>query len=79
MVAHVLSVYVHHLPSRATARLPTLALARTLSTTVCPEGTWRKSGTLRPTLTLRQVLGRVTHLCLQYSGVLPLMLEGIKN
>ncbi|KAK7807328.1 hypothetical protein U0070_010868 [Myodes glareolus] len=54
MVAHVLSICVHHLPSRATARLPTLALARTLSTTVCPEGTWRKSGTLLPALALTQ-------------------------
>ena len=45
-----------------------------LCTTICPEGTQK-----RPALALTQVPGRVTHLYLQYSGVLPLMLEGIKN
>ena len=81
MAARVLSVCVRRLPLAFAPlpRLPTLALSRPLSITVCPEGTRRRSGTLQSALALTQVPGRVTHLCRQYSDVPPLTLEGIKD
>ncbi|XP_057650237.1 acyl carrier protein, mitochondrial-like [Chionomys nivalis] len=81
MAAPVLSVCVCRLPAAFAPlpRLPTLALARPLSITVCPEGTRRRSGTLQFARALMQVPGRVTHLCRQYSDAPPLTLEGIKD
>uniref|UniRef100_A0A8C8TH18 NADH:ubiquinone oxidoreductase subunit AB1 n=1 Tax=Peromyscus maniculatus bairdii TaxID=230844 RepID=A0A8C8TH18_PERMB len=81
MAARVLSACVRRLPAAFVPklRLPTLALARPLSTTLCPEGTRRRPGTLQPSLALTQVPGRVTHLCRQYSDAPPLTLEGIKD
>ncbi|XP_049999312.1 acyl carrier protein, mitochondrial [Alexandromys fortis] len=81
MAARVLSVCVRRLPAAFAPlpRLPTLALARPLSITVCPEGTRRRSGTLQSALALTQVPGRVTNLCRQYSDAPPLTLEGIKD
>ncbi|XP_038177161.1 acyl carrier protein, mitochondrial-like [Arvicola amphibius] len=77
MAARVLSVCVCCLPAAFAPLpwLPTLALVWPLSTTVYPEGTRRRSQTLQPSLALMQV----THLCLQYSGIPPLTVEGIKN
>ncbi|KAH0521508.1 Acyl carrier protein, mitochondrial [Microtus ochrogaster] len=79
--SRVLSVCVRRLPAAFAPlpRLPTLALARPLSITVCPEGTRRRFRTLQPALALTQVPGRVTHLCRQYSDTPPLTLEGIKD
>lgn len=57
MAARVLSVCVRRLPAAFAPlpRLPTLALARPLSITVCPEGTRRRPGTLQSALALTQV------------------------
>lgn len=57
MAARVLSACVRRLPVAFAPlpRLPTLALARPLSTTLCSEGTRRKLGTLQPVLALTQV------------------------
>ncbi|XP_040611113.1 acyl carrier protein, mitochondrial [Mesocricetus auratus] len=81
MAARVLSTCVRRLPAAFTSlpRLPPLALARPLSTTLCSEGTQRRPGSLQPVLALTQVPGKVTHLCRQYSDAPPLTLEGIKD
>ncbi|MEJ1273876.1 partner and localizer of BRCA2 [Cricetulus griseus] len=57
MAARVLSACVRRLPVAFAPlpRLPTLALARPLSTTLCSEGTRRKLGTLQPVLALTQL------------------------
>uniref|UniRef100_A0ABK0LEF7 NADH:ubiquinone oxidoreductase subunit AB1 n=1 Tax=Rattus norvegicus TaxID=10116 RepID=A0ABK0LEF7_RAT len=81
MASRVLCACVRRLPAAFAPlpRLPTLALARPLSTILCPEGIWRRTGTLQPTLALAQVPGTVTHLCRQYSDAPPLTLEGIRD
>ncbi|XP_038183045.1 acyl carrier protein, mitochondrial-like [Arvicola amphibius] len=79
MAARVLSVCVCRLPALA-FHAPAPASHTGLGpATVYPEGTRRRSGTLHPTLVLTLVPRRVTHLCGQYSGTPPLMLEGIKD
>lgn len=57
MAARVLSACVRRLPAvyAPLSRLPTLALSRPLSTTLCTEGTWKRPGTLQPALALAQV------------------------
>lgn len=57
MAARVLSACVRRLPTAFAPlpRLPTLALSRPLSTTLCPEGIRRRPGTLQPALALAQV------------------------
>ncbi|XP_060249241.1 acyl carrier protein, mitochondrial-like [Meriones unguiculatus] len=81
MAARVLSACVRHLPAvyAPLSQLPTLALFRPLSITLCIGGTWRRPGTLQPALALAQVPGRITHLCRQYSDAPSLTLEEIKD
>lgn len=57
MASRVLCACVRRLPAAFAPlpRLPTLALARPLSTTLCPEGIRRRPGTLQPALALAQV------------------------
>uniref|UniRef100_A0A8C5L1H9 Acyl carrier protein n=1 Tax=Jaculus jaculus TaxID=51337 RepID=A0A8C5L1H9_JACJA len=81
MAARVLSVCVRRLPSAFAQlpRVPTLALARPLSTALCLTGTRTNPGAAQPASVLAQVPGRVTHLYRQYSDAPPLTLEGIKD
>ncbi|KAF7473254.1 acyl carrier protein, mitochondrial [Marmota monax] len=81
MAARVLSSCVRRLPA-AFAPLPRVsvpALARPLSTALCPAGNRTWPGTTQLALVLTQVPGRVTQLCRQYSDAPPLTLEGIKD
>lgn len=73
MAARVLSVCVRRLPAAFAPlpQLPTRALTRPLSITVCPEGTRRKSGTLQPALALTQVTRGDFAGAAQGSGPLP--------
>ncbi|XP_004622948.1 acyl carrier protein, mitochondrial [Octodon degus] len=81
MAARVLSSCVRRLPSAFAPppRVPTLALARTLGTALCPAGTQTRPGAAQPASLLAQVPGRVPLLCRQYSDAPPLTLEGIKD
>ncbi|XP_004856005.1 acyl carrier protein, mitochondrial isoform X2 [Heterocephalus glaber] len=77
MAARVLSVCVRRLPSAFAPppRVPTLALARTFSTALCPAGIWTRPGATQPA----SVPGSLPQLCRQYSDAPPLTLEGIKD
>ncbi|XP_059548070.1 acyl carrier protein, mitochondrial [Myotis daubentonii] len=79
MAARVLSSCVRRLPAALASlpRLPALAAARPLSTTLRPAET--QSRPRAPGSALAQVPGRVTQLCRQYSDAPPLTLEGIKD
>lgn len=57
MASRVLCACVRRLPAAFAPlpRLPTLALARPLSTTLCSEGIRRRPGALQPALALAQV------------------------
>ncbi|XP_020040029.1 acyl carrier protein, mitochondrial isoform X2 [Castor canadensis] len=81
MAARVLSACVRRLPAAFAPlpRVPTLALARPLSTALCPVGTRRRAGATQPASPFAQVPGSVTQLCRQYSDLPPLTLEGIKD
>ncbi|XP_003477864.1 acyl carrier protein, mitochondrial [Cavia porcellus] len=81
MAARVLSVCVRRLPSALVppSRLPTLALARTLSTALCAARTQTRLGAAQLALAFAQVPGRIPQFCRQYSDAPPLTLEGIKD
>ncbi|XP_060028796.1 acyl carrier protein, mitochondrial [Erinaceus europaeus] len=78
MAARVLSTCVRRLPAAFAPlpRVPTRAVARTLSTFLCSGG----PGPAQPASVLLQVPNRVSQLCRrQYSHEPPLTLEGIKD
>ncbi|TEA38883.1 hypothetical protein DBR06_SOUSAS610263 [Sousa chinensis] len=81
MAARVLCVCVRRLPAAFAPlpRLPTLAAARSLCTTLYPAGARARSWAPHPASVLTQVPGGVTPLCRQYSDAPPLTLEGIKD
>uniref|UniRef100_A0A8D2E421 Acyl carrier protein n=1 Tax=Sciurus vulgaris TaxID=55149 RepID=A0A8D2E421_SCIVU len=81
MAARVLSACVRRLPAAFAPllRVPAPALARPLSTVLCPAGNRTRPGTTQPTSVLLQVPERVAQLCRQYSDAPPLTLEGIKD
>ncbi|XP_008842035.1 acyl carrier protein, mitochondrial [Nannospalax galili] len=81
MAARVLSASVRRLPAAFAPlpQLPTLALARPLSTALCPSRTRTRPGAPQRASALAQVPGKVTYLYRQYSDAPPLTLEGIKD
>ncbi|KAB0392412.1 hypothetical protein E2I00_020226 [Balaenoptera physalus] len=81
MAARVLCACVRRLPAAFAPlpRLPTLAAARSLCTTLFPAGARARPGAPHPASVLTQVPGGVTPLCRQYSDAPPLTLEGIKD
>ncbi|XP_072798889.1 acyl carrier protein, mitochondrial [Vicugna pacos] len=81
MAARVLCACVRRLPAAFAPlpRLPTLAAARALSTSLFPAGSRTRPGAPQPALVFAQVPGGVTQLCRQYSDAPPLTLEGIKD
>ncbi|KAM6166093.1 acyl carrier protein, mitochondrial [Erethizon dorsatum] len=81
MAARVLCACVRRLPSAFAPppRAPTLALARTLNTALCPAGTQTRPGATQAASVLAQIPGRIPQFCRQYSDAPPLTLEGIKD
>ncbi|XP_008566487.1 PREDICTED: acyl carrier protein, mitochondrial [Galeopterus variegatus] len=81
MAARVLSSCVRRLPAALAPlpTVPTLAVARPLSTALCVTGAWTRPEAPQLSSALAQVPGRVTQLCRQYSDAPPLTLEGIKD
>ncbi|KAM4829618.1 acyl carrier protein, mitochondrial [Thomomys bottae] len=81
MAARVLSACARRLPAALAPppRVPTLALARPLSTALRPSETWRRIGAAHAAAALAQVPGPVPQWGRSYSDLPPLTLEGIKD
>ncbi|XP_011800039.1 PREDICTED: acyl carrier protein, mitochondrial-like [Colobus angolensis palliatus] len=81
MASRVLSACVRCLPAAFAPlpRVPMQTVVPPLSTGPCSAGTQTRLGPLQPALKFAQVPGRVTQLCRQYSDMLPLTLEGIRD